>query len=62
MYSDPTKIRSHTIKIRLNDEEHRLIDAYINYTGEQKAALLREIILQQALETIGIPKRALSGG
>jgi len=57
MYSDPTKIRSHIIKIRLSDEEHKLVQAYVEYTGEQKAALLRELILQQVQETIGFPSK-----
>lgn len=48
MYMDPTKIRTHKIKIRLSDEENRLIDAWVGYTGEQKAAMLREIIMEQA--------------
>lgn len=48
MYMDPTKLRSHVVKLRFSDEEHALIDALTNYTGEQKAALLRELILEQA--------------
>ena len=48
MYQDPTKIRSHVIKLRLNDAEATLIDALVGYTGEQKAALLREMLLDQA--------------
>ena len=55
MYSDPTKIRSHIVKIRLSDEEHKFVQAYVDYTGEQKAALLRELILQQVRESIGFP-------
>lgn len=48
MYSDPSLIREHVIKIRLNDNEARLIDALVNYTGQQKAVLLREMVLEQA--------------
>jgi len=48
MYVDPTKLRSHVVKLRFSDEEHALIDALTNYTGEQKAVLLRELILEQA--------------
>jgi len=55
MYSDPTKIRTHVVKIRLSDEECRLVDAFVDYTGEQKAALLRELILQQVHDSIGLP-------
>ena len=52
MYMDPSKIRTHKIKLRLSDEENRLIDAWVGYTGEQKAAMLREIIIEQAKEAI----------
>lgn len=48
MYSDPSLIREHVVKIRLNDNENRLIDALVNYTGQQKAVLLREMVLEQA--------------
>ncbi|MCG7931928.1 MAG: hypothetical protein N0E44_17995 [Candidatus Thiodiazotropha lotti] len=48
MYADPAKIRSHIVKIRLSQEEHNLIQALVDYTGEQRAALLRELILEQA--------------
>jgi hypothetical protein len=48
MYADPTKIRSHIVKIRFSQEEHELIQALVNYAGEQRAALLREMILEQA--------------
>ena len=48
MYSDPTRIRSHVAKVRFSEEEHELIEALTNYTGEQKAVLLRELILEQA--------------
>lgn len=48
MYVDPTKLRDHVIKIRLNDAESGLIDALVNYTGDQKATLLREMLLEQA--------------
>lgn len=48
MYSDPSLIREHVVKIRLNDREAALVDALVNYTGQQKAALLRELLLEQA--------------
>ncbi len=48
MYADPSKIRDHVVKIRLNDSEEALIDALVNYTGEQKACLLREMLLESA--------------
>lgn len=48
MYSDPANIRDNVVKIRLNDPEEALVDALVNYTGQQKATLLRELILEQA--------------
>lgn len=48
MYADPSLIREHVVKLRLNDPEAELIDALVNYTGQQKAALLRELLLDQA--------------
>lgn len=48
MYTDPTFIRDHVVKIRLNDQEAELINAWVNYTGQQKAVLLRDMLLEQA--------------
>ncbi len=48
MYVDPTLIREHVVKIRMNDPEAALIEALVNYTGQQKASLLRELLLEQA--------------
>ena len=54
MYADPTFIRDHVVKIRLNDQEQDLIEAWVNYTGQQKAALLREMLLEQARLDMGL--------
>lgn len=48
MYTDPSLIREHVVKLRFNDREADLINAWVNYTGQQKAALLREMLLEQA--------------
>jgi hypothetical protein len=48
MYTDPSLIREHVVKLRFNDREAELINAWVNYTGQQKAALLREMLLEQA--------------
>lgn len=53
MYSDPSLIRKHTVKLSLSDREAGLLDALCNYTGEQKAVLLREMLVQRALEVMG---------
>ncbi len=51
-YSDPSRIRSHVVKVRFSDEEAALVDAWVNYTGEQKATLLRELILSEIAATL----------
>ena len=48
MYADPSKIRDNVVKVRLNDAEAQLLDALVAYTGEQKASLIRELLLEQA--------------
>lgn len=53
MYSDPSRLRQNVVKIRLSDEEHRLVQALVDYTGEQKATLIREVVIQQALQLLG---------
>lgn len=47
-YSDPSLIREHVVKLSFNDRESELINAWVNYTGQQKAAFLREMLLEQA--------------
>lgn len=48
MYADPSLVRENVVKLRLNDAEADLIDALVNYTGQQKAPLLRDLLLEQA--------------
>lgn len=52
MYSDPSLIRKHRVMLALNDNEAALVDAYCQYTGEQKAALIRTLILDRAAEVL----------
>jgi hypothetical protein len=68
MYTDPSLIREHVVKLRLNDQEWNLIDAWVNYTGQQRAVLLREMLLEQARMNLMAdaqqsegPQMALSG-
>jgi hypothetical protein len=67
-YTDPANIREHVVKLRFNDREAELINAWANYTGQQKAVLLREMLLEQARMDIDAtftqneaPQRALFG-
>lgn len=54
MYSDPALIREHVVKLRLNENEADLIAAWVKYTGQQKAVLLREMLLEQARLDMGM--------
>lgn len=48
MYADPALIRDNPVRVNFNDAEAELIDALVNYTGQQRAVLIRELILEQA--------------
>lgn len=52
MYADPSLIRRHVIALRLNDKERDLVDALVNYTGAEKAAYIRELVLTMAVEVL----------
>ncbi|MBR9880772.1 MULTISPECIES: hypothetical protein [unclassified Halomonas] len=54
MYQDPKRVRSRYGAINLDQYEARLIDALVDYTGLDKAALLRQLVLKEALETLGV--------
>lgn len=58
MYADPSQIRAHTVKLSLNDLENDLIQAWVNYHGGQKAAFIRELILEQARLDLGLDQPA----
>lgn len=53
MYSDPSLIRRVTVKLSFNEREAALVNALCDYTGEEKAAFLRSLILDRALEVMG---------
>ena len=52
MYSDPALIRKHRVNLSFNDNEAALVDAYCRYTGEEKAAFIRALILDRAQEVL----------
>lgn len=54
MYQDPKRIRRPYARINLDEYEARLIDAMVDYTGIERAALLRQLVLKEALETLGL--------
>lgn len=46
MYADPQYIRSREVKVRFNHQEAQLIDALVDYTGQQRAVLVRELVME----------------
>lgn len=54
MYADPALIRDKTVKVSFNDLENDLIQAWVNYHGGQKAAFIRELLLEQARLDLGL--------
>lgn len=60
-YSDPSLLREHVVKLRLNENEADLIHAWVKYTGQQKAVLLREMLLEQARLDMGLDSPGNAG-
>lgn len=54
MNSDIRRIRQRYSGVNLDDYEAKLIDALADYTGVSKATLLRQLIMKEALETLGV--------
>ena len=54
MYSDPALIRKHVVKLSLSDREAALIEAVCAYSGEQKAAFIRELVLEHAMKVLHV--------
>lgn len=44
MYRDPSLIKKHVCKVRLDDDLDRQVEALADLTGEQKAVILRRLI------------------
>ena len=61
MYADPSQIRDKTVKLSFNDLENDLIQAWVNYHGAQKAAFIRELVLEQARLDLGLDAAASEG-
>lgn len=52
MYRSTARIRNHVVDVRLDDEEDRLAEAICDYTGGQKAVLVRELFLAAAQKVL----------
>lgn len=45
MYADPTHLRDHEIKLRLNEDELAVVDALARYNKQQRAAYVRDLVM-----------------
>ena len=61
MYADPSLIRDKTVKLSFNDLEDDLIQAWVNYHGAQKAAFIRDLVLEQARLDLGLDAAVSEG-
>lgn len=58
MYGDPKRVRQRYGSINLDAYEKRLVDALVDYTGIERGALLRQLVLKEAMETLGVDVHA----
>lgn len=52
MYADPSNIRKHVVALRFNDKEADLVNALVQYTGAEKAAYIRDLVLTMAIQVL----------
>lgn len=48
MYQDPKRLRKNRVSINLDDYEAALIQALVDYTGSDRACLVRQMLIAQA--------------
>ena len=60
MYQDPKRVRTRYAALNLDQYEAQPIDALVDYTGIERASLLRQLVLKEALETLGVADLSLS--
>ena len=46
MYANPRHLRDHEIKVRLDEDAYRLVEALASYKGTQRAVLARELLIE----------------
>ncbi len=52
MYSDTSLIRHHRVNLSFNEREAELVNAVCNYTGQEKAAFIRDLVLDRVQEVM----------
>lgn len=54
MYQDPKRVRQHKFTVYLDDYEAAIIQAHANYSGQSRAETMRQMMLREAQEALGI--------
>lgn len=60
MYRDPSKRRTLVVKLRFTEEEHELLEALTEYTGDQKAVVIRRLALAHAAKLVRGSKKNIA--
>lgn len=47
MYRDPARVRANIVKVRFNDYELDAVEAYVSMDGSERAAFIREAVLEK---------------
>ncbi|WP_046079978.1 hypothetical protein [Halomonas sp. HG01] len=56
MYQDPNLVRQRYASLNLNERERALVDAFVYHSGWPKSVLLREMIIKEAYQSLGIDR------
>jgi uncharacterized protein (DUF1778 family) len=53
-YPDPKRVRSHRLTLRLDEYEHKLLQALAEYQGDQLSTLLRDLVMREAGQVMAL--------
>ncbi len=62
MYQDPKRIRKNRVSLNLDDYEAAVINALVDYTGTDRASLLRQMLIAQAEAALLPTPPSMAGG
>ncbi|RCV89702.1 ribbon-helix-helix protein, CopG family [Billgrantia montanilacus] len=54
MYQDPKRVRTNKATVYLDEYEDAIITALANYLGVSKAEVMRQMMMKEAQETLGL--------
>ncbi|MBB3185742.1 MULTISPECIES: hypothetical protein [Halomonas] len=60
MYQDPKRIRSNKATVYLDQYESDVITALANYLGVPKAEVMRQMLMKEARDVLGIDPASLT--